>query len=97
MVKTMIENQTNCIKVIESVFLNQKYIVVAQLISGEIEGGSILVSKETGIKFIIKGIGFIPAEAYEKGKRAITLIPYDSRLEHNLKVGEVLYKEENEI
>lgn len=84
------ENQTTCIKIIESVIVDQKYLVVAHLLAGEVECDSILISQDTGIKFIIKGIGFIPHEAHAKGRRAITVIPYDDNLKCDLKIGEVL-------
>jgi hypothetical protein len=85
------EARQTSFKIIESVIVDQKFIVVAQLISGEIECNSIFISKDTGKKFKVKGVGFIPHETYAEGKRAITLNQCNDKSGNELKVGEILY------
>jgi hypothetical protein len=84
-------NTQTTFKIIDSVFKDQKYIIVAQLISGEIEINSIFISNDTGLKFIVKGIGFIPHESHAKGKRAIVIKPYNDNFGDEIKIDDIFY------
>jgi hypothetical protein len=67
----MEKNSGTKIEVISAIMRKEMQTALIRLISGELADDQILICKETGVKWKVKGFAFIPARAHAEAKRHV--------------------------
>jgi hypothetical protein len=76
------------LEIVDVVQTGDRLLVATRRLQGEPAAGMILMSGVKGTRWCVRGLAFVPFEAWQKGMRALTLERLDSG--GNLRVGGTL-------
>ena len=63
------------VEVIESAQAGQHGAVVVRILAGALRTGMMLQAERTGDRWRVLSLGFVPADAWQDGRRALALAP----------------------